>query len=205
MGPPSTPCVSPRAALQWLRKQVFAGLLGAALASGSPSLVFWVRPVAGWYSESSCRSVPSTAWPLATPWAVGQTLPGCTPPLLPGFPGFPWCCGGPSAACLPGGAPSSGLAPPRACGGGSLALPAAPGWAGSLHRVSTGGCAVFGPRTPRACGGGSPALPVGSVRVFFGGARRVCKQVSAQWEHECLRCQLPFAVAAAPPLARHKL
>ena len=53
---------------------MFAGLLGAAPASGSPSLVFWVWLVARWYGESSCRSVPSTAWPLATPWAVGQTL-----------------------------------------------------------------------------------------------------------------------------------
>ena len=33
---------------------------------------------------------------------------------------------GPSTACLPGGAPSSGLAPPRACGGGSPALPVGP-------------------------------------------------------------------------------
>ena len=30
-------------------------------------------------------------------------------------------------------------------------------------------------------------------------------QVSAQGELECLRCQLPFAVAAAPPRARHRL
>jgi hypothetical protein len=79
-----------RSSIYGSTEKVFAGLLGAAPASGSPSLVFWVWLVARWYGESSCRSVPSTAWPLATPWAVGQTLPGCTPPLLPGFPGFPW-------------------------------------------------------------------------------------------------------------------
>ena len=60
---------------------MLAGLLGAAPASGSPSLVLWVSLGAGWYGESSCRSVPSTAWPLAAPWAVGHSLPGCTPPL----------------------------------------------------------------------------------------------------------------------------
>ena len=52
-------------------------------------------------------------------------------------------------------------------------MPSAPGWAGSLHRVSAGGCAVCGLRTPReplgglwrVCGGGPPALPVGLVRL----------------------------------------
>ena len=39
-------------------------------------------------------------------------------------------------------------------------MPSAPGWAGSLHRVSTGGCAVCGLRTPRGPLGGSDALAV---------------------------------------------
>ena len=85
-------------------------------------------------------------------------------------------------------------------------MPSAPGWAGSLHRVSTGGCAVCGLRTPRGPLGGSDALAVEGPLlcrwawfVVLGvGARRVCKQVSARGELKRLRCQLLFVVAAAP-------
>ena len=44
--------------------------------------------------------------------------------------------------------------------GSSLAWPSAPGWAGSLNRVSTGGCAVFGLRSPREPLGGLDACAV---------------------------------------------
>ena len=212
-----------RSSIYGSTEKVFAGLLGAAPASGSPSLVFWVWLVARWYGESSCRSVPSTAWPVATPWAVGHSLPGCSPPPLT------WCLG-----FLPPGCRDRRASGPFF-------------WAGPLHRVSTGGCAVFGLRTPPrlrcrdSCSSFGPVVPrpvqhawggtvvlrqpggwpprfdrhwlpgcpsaavLGARSVVLGvGARRVCKQVSAQGELECLRCQLPFVVAAAPPLASHR-
>ena len=67
---------------------------------------------------------------------------------------------GPSTACLPGGAPSSGLAPPRACGGGSPALPVGP------VRGFGGGCLKglqASPLSSKQSGGGS----VPHRRVLF--------------------------------------
>ena len=96
-------------------EKVSAGLLGAAPASGSPSRgrgCSWLPVRRAGPGPGLGVRFPSPA--LWSPWA------GAWGSIPQSGVLSPWAGAGrgPSFACLPGGAPSSGLAPPRACGGG---------------------------------------------------------------------------------------
>ena len=175
-----------RSSIYGSTEKVFAGLLGAAPASGSPSLVFWVWLVARWYGESSCRSVPSTAWPVATPWAVGHSLLGCSPPPLTWCLGFlpPGCrdrrASGPflwaeplhrvsAGGFLPSVWPRSVPRPVQLFLGGTVVLRQPGGWPPRFDRHWLPGCssvAVLGARSV--------------VWGLFAGPQRISKQVSAR-------------------------
>ena len=93
------------------------------------------------------------------------------------------------------------------CGGGfSLALPAAPGWPGSLSRVSTGGYAVFGLRPPREPLGGLDACAVEGPRscrwAWFAWGGTVVLWQPGGWPTRFDRHWLPGCLSVAVPGAR---
>ena len=191
-----------------------AGLLGAAPASGSPSRGregSWLPVRRAWIlfglplhpGYASCflygrgadlawahpapltydRRQSARAWVRAPSAGVWASFPLCAGIGGPRGPSFGR---GPFTACLPGGAPSSGLAPPRACGVGTPAHRLAPFgsasgpafWEGAVVLRQPGG---WLPRFDRHWLPGCPGVAVLGARAvvwgLFAGPQRISKQV----------------------------